>query len=190
MSSRLRGAQGWDAAEVRARVREMAARDRERARFGADTHRYELTPALPEAEIGAFEVEHGIDLPAAYRSFVAEVSSGPAGPGYGLMPLTAPRAEAAEGWAVDEEWAEDRLPGRLAAPFPLLEPRPGRIGPSNDELTRGTLMLADEGCGIHLRLILTGPRAGEVWRIDPDWGGFVPVSPDFRAWYTEWLQCP
>ncbi|MGX9884774.1 SMI1/KNR4 family protein [Streptomyces sp. NPDC002276] len=178
----------WDEGGVRARIREMAARDQERSRFGADTHRYELAPALPEAEIRAFEEAHAIDLPAQYRSFVTEVGNGPAGPGHGLMPLTAPRAEADEGWAVDDEWKEDRLPGRLAEPFPLTEPLPGRIGPSACGLTRGTLMLAEEGCGIYIRLILNGPRKGEVWQIDPDWGGFVPVNPGFRAWYTEWLQ--
>ncbi len=106
------------------------------------------------------------------------------------MPLTAPRPQAGEEWAVDDEWEEDRLPGRLAAPFPLTEPLPGRTGTPAGELTSGTLMLAEEGCGIFLRLILTGPHAGEVWQIDPDWGGFVPVSPGFRTWYTQWLQHP
>ncbi|MEJ8653579.1 hypothetical protein WKI65_37430 [Streptomyces sp. MS1.AVA.3] len=91
---------------------------------------------------------------------------------------------------MDDEWEEDRLPGRLAAPFPLTEPLPRRIGKSADELTLGTLMLAEEGCGIFLRLVLTGPCAGEVWQIDPDWGGFVRVSPGFRTWYTQWLEHP
>jgi hypothetical protein len=184
------GMESWDEDGVRARIREMAAGDPERARFGADTHRYELGPALPEAEIRAFEEVHGIHLPAEYRSFVAEVGNGPAGPGHGLMPLTVPRPEAGEEWAVDDEWEEDRLAGRLAEPFPLAAPLPGRIGGSADELTRGTLMLADEGCGMYIRLILNGPRAGEIWRIDPDWGGFISVSPGFRIWYTEWLQRP
>ncbi|MGW9434259.1 SMI1/KNR4 family protein [Streptomyces decoyicus] len=180
----------WDEGGVRARIRQMAARDPKRVRFGADTHRYELAPPLPRAEIRAFEEAHGIELPSAYRSFVAEVGNGPAGPGHGLMPLTAPRPQAGEEWAVDDEWEEDRRRGRLAAPFPLTEPLPGRIGTPPDELTLGTLMLAEEGCGIFLRLILTGPRAGEVWQIDPDWGGFVPVSPGFHTWYTQWLQNP
>ncbi|MFJ9417703.1 SMI1/KNR4 family protein [Streptomyces sp. NPDC101227] len=180
----------WDEGGVRERIRELAARDPELARFGADTHRYELAPALPEAEIRTFEEAHDIDLPTEYRTFVAQVGNGPAGPGHGLMPLTVARKEAVEEWAVDDEWAADRLPGRLAEPFPLTQPLPGRIGAPADELTRGTLMLADEGCGIYVRLVLNGPRAGEVWRIDPDWGGFVPASPGFRAWYTEWLQCP
>ncbi|WP_406346258.1 SMI1/KNR4 family protein [Streptomyces sp. NBC_00648] len=118
--------ESWDAGAVRARVRKMAARDPGREHFGADTHRYELTPPLPEAEIRAFEEAHGADLPVEYRSFVAEVGNGLAGPGHGLMPLTIPRPEVGEEWAVDDEWEEDRLPGRLAAPFPLTEPLPGR----------------------------------------------------------------
>ncbi len=39
-----------------------------------------------------------------------------------------------------------------------------------------------------MRLVLNGPRAGEVWRLDPDWGGFVPLRLSFRTWYTEWLR--
>ncbi|MFI9052774.1 SMI1/KNR4 family protein [Streptomyces sp. NPDC053427] len=180
----------WDVGGVRARIREMAALDPGRERFGADGHRYELTPRLPEAEIRAFEESHGSDLPREYRSFVAEVGNGPAGPGYGLMPLTVPRPEAGGEWAVDDEWQEDRRPGRLAAPFPLTAPLPGRIGAPADALTRGTLMLAEQGCGIFTRLVLNGPRTGEVWQIDPDWGGFVPVGTGFRAWYTDWLESP
>ncbi|MFC9227489.1 SMI1/KNR4 family protein [Streptomyces decoyicus] len=80
----------WDEGGVRARIRQMAARDPKRLRFGADTHRYALAPPLPRAEIRAFEEAHGIELPPEYRSFTAEVGNGPAGPGHGLMPLTAP----------------------------------------------------------------------------------------------------
>ncbi|WP_369224156.1 SMI1/KNR4 family protein [Streptomyces sp. R39] len=182
--------ESWDGDDVRARIREMAAQDPGRERFGADTHRYEVTPALPEAEIRAFEESHGVDLPMEYRSFVAEVGNGPAGPCHGLMPLTVARPEAGEEWAMDDEWEEDRLPGRLAEPFPLTEPLPGRIGEPTDALTRGTLMLAEVGCGSFVRLVLNGPHVGEVWQIDPDWGGFIPASPGFRTWYTDWLESP
>ncbi|MFD3530785.1 SMI1/KNR4 family protein [Streptomyces sp. NPDC058664] len=178
----------WDEAAVRARIRARATRDPERKRFGAVTHRYELAPALPDAEISAFEEEHGIRLPPDYRSFVAEVGNGPAGPAYGLMPLTVPRSGVDDDWAVDDEWREDRRPGRLATRFPLAEPLPGAIGAKDEELTPGTLMLAEEGCGMYIRLVLTGPRAGEIWRLDPDWGGFTPARPDFRTWYTDWLD--
>ncbi|MFJ3662044.1 SMI1/KNR4 family protein [Streptomyces sp. NPDC090119] len=177
----------WDRTAVTARLREAAAHDRARERFGADTHRYDLRPPLPEPEIRAFETSHGIELPPPYRSFVAEVGDGPAGPAHGLLPLITPRPEAADDWAVDDEWARDRLPGRLASPFPLTEPAPGRLGTDADTLTRGTLLLAEAGCGMYFRLVLNGPRAGEIWLLDPDWGGFTPTDRDFHTWYTKWL---
>ncbi|MGV9273241.1 SMI1/KNR4 family protein [Streptomyces griseosporeus] len=179
----------WDADGIRVRIRELAARDPDRQRFGARTHGYALAPPLPASEVRAFEETHGIALPAEYRSFVAEVGDGPAGPGHGLMPLTAPRPDADGEWAADDEWEEDRLPGRLAEPFPLTQPLPGRFA-APAELTRGTLMLGELGCGMFFRLVLNGPRAGEIWQIDPDWGGFVPVSLGFRSWYTDWLTSP
>ncbi|MFB9605648.1 SMI1/KNR4 family protein [Streptomyces roseofulvus] len=166
----------------------MADADSELTRFGAGTHRYVLAPPLPEADIRAFETRHHIRLPADYRSFVAEVGDGPAGPAHGLMPLTVPRADVDDDWAVDEEWRGDRRPGRLAEPFPLTEPLPGAIGAPTEGLTPGTLMLAEEGCAMFVRLILNGPHAGQIWHLDPDWGGFVPMAPDFRTWYTDWLS--
>ncbi|WP_329013976.1 SMI1/KNR4 family protein [Streptomyces sp. NBC_01601] len=178
--------ESWDQAAVRTRLREAAVLDRSRERFGADTHRYELRSPLPEHEVRAFETAHGIELPPEYRTFVNQVGDGPAGPAHGLMPLTTPRPEADEDRAVDDEWARDRLPGRLTSPFPLTGPRPGRIADA-DTLTRGTLLLAEEGCGMDFRLVLNGPRAGEIWFLDPDWGGFTPSRPDFHTWYTEWL---
>ncbi|MER5962639.1 SMI1/KNR4 family protein [Streptomyces sp. NPDC002057] len=179
---------GWDGTGVRARIRDMAAGDPERTRFGANTHRYELAPPLPASAVGGFEAEHGVRLPPDYRSFLTEVGDGPAGPAHGLMPLAAPRTQVDEDWAVDDVWREDRQPGRLATPFPLAEPLGGALGAPVEELTPGTLMLAEEGCGMYVRLIVTGPRAGEIWRLDPDWGGFVPTSPSFRTWYADWLR--
>lgn len=165
----------------------MAGRDPGLTRFGAATHRYAMGAPLGEAEVRDFETGHGIRLPEAYRAFVVGVGNGPAGPHHGLLPLTTPRPEADEDWAVDGEWEDDRRPGRLAGPFPLSEPRPLPLGPP-DACTQGTLTLAEQGCGMYSRLVLNGPRAGEVWRLDPDWGGFAPESPDFRSWYTEWLE--
>ncbi|MFE6223821.1 SMI1/KNR4 family protein [Microtetraspora glauca] len=162
----------------------MALGDPGLERFGARTHRYALRPPLPVREIRAFEATHGIRLPEAYRSFVVEVGDGPAGPAHGLMPLTAARPD--DDWAVDDEWREDRLPGRLAAPAPTA-PVPGPIGGRADGLTPGTLMLTELGCGMYARLVLNGPHVGEVWQLDTDWAGFVPTAPDFRTWYEEWL---
>ncbi|MFE9478516.1 SMI1/KNR4 family protein [Streptomyces spororaveus] len=52
----------WDAEAVRVRLR-------------AKTSRYELRPPLPEAEVRAFEAEHGIRLPEEYRTFVTTAPS-------------------------------------------------------------------------------------------------------------------
>ncbi|MBT2453453.1 SMI1/KNR4 family protein [Streptomyces sp. ISL-86] len=179
----------WDGAAVRARVRGLGESDPGLTRSGAETHRYAMGAPLGEAEVRGFESAHGIRLPGAYRAFVVGVGNGPAGPHHGLLPLTTPRPEAGDDWAVDGEWEDDRRPGRLAAPFPLSGPRPGPLGPVEaEEWTRGTLTLAEQGCGMFSRLVLNGPYAGEVWGLDPDWGGFVPQAPDFRGWYTAWLE--
>lgn len=120
-----------DATEVRTRIREMAALDPERARFGSRTHRYELRPALPEAEIGAFEEEHGIRLPRTTVPSWRRSATGPPDRPTGCC-----------------RW---RLPARRRR---------------------------------------TGPYAGGIWSLDPDWGGLVPAYPGFRAWYAAWLGSP
>ncbi|MER6313296.1 SMI1/KNR4 family protein [Streptomyces sp. NPDC001581] len=168
----------WDADAVRARLR-------------AKVLRYELRAPLPEAEVRAFEAEHGIRLPEEYRTFVTTVGDGPAGPDYGLMPLVTPRPDVGDDWAVDGEWEDDRRPGRLAAPCPIREPRPFDVNRRFDEregLTLGTLVLTEQGCGMYTRLILNGPLAGQVWHLDQDFGTCLPESPDFRTWYTDWLE--
>ncbi|MFF3673193.1 SMI1/KNR4 family protein [Streptomyces sp. NPDC002120] len=168
----------WDADAVRARLR-------------AKVLRHELRAPLPEAEVRAFEAEHGIRLPEEYRTFVTTVGDGPAGPGHGLMPLVTPRPEADDDWAVDGEWEDDRRPGRLAAPCPIREPRAfdeNRRFDEREGLTLGTLVLTEQGCGTYTRLILNGPLAGQVWNLDQDFGTCLPESPDFRTWYTDWLE--
>ena len=79
----------------------------------------------------------------------------------------------------------------LAAPCPIRKPRPcdeNRRYDEDEGLTLGTLMLAEQGCGMYSRLILNGPPAGQVWHLDQDFGTCVPESPDFRTWYADWLE--
>ncbi|MFI8499500.1 hypothetical protein ACIGFK_13525 [Streptomyces sp. NPDC085524] len=107
------------------------------------------------------------------------------------MPLVTPRPDADEDGAAEAEWEDDRRPGRLAAPCPITEPRPfgaDRRFDAREGLTRGTLVLADHGCGTYSRLVVTGPPAGQVRHVDQDFGSRVPESPDFRARYTAWLE--
>lgn len=181
----------WDAEAVRARLRERASRALGPTGRRARHHGYALDAALPESVVRDFEEEHAIRLPAAYRGFLVAVGDGPAGPGYGLMPLVTLHPDADEDGAAEAEWEDDRRPGRLATPCPITGPRPFDAGRRFDEregMTLGTLVLADHGCGTYSRLVVTGPRAGEVWHVDQDFGSLVPEGPDFRTWYTAWLE--
>ncbi|WP_369243621.1 SMI1/KNR4 family protein [Streptomyces sp. R41] len=180
----------WDAEVVRARIHEKAARDPRLAVHGAADHRYELGQRRTEAEVRAFEEAHGIRLPESYRSFLTEIGDGGAGPAHGLLPLLDPVPEEhGDEWASVDERRRDRIPGFLAAPFRFTRHVPiGRVLDSDSSLA-GTLTLCEIGCATFYRLVVNGPCTGQVWSHDPDWGGFRP-GPDFRDWYTAWLDQP
>jgi SMI1 / KNR4 family (SUKH-1) len=203
----------WEVAAVRARLVALAGADRGLRRFGASEHRYWLRPVLPPAVVAAFESQHGVVLPAAYRSFLLDVGDGGAGPCYGIFPLS--------GAGMNPSELEERLvPGQLAAPFPHTSawnpptylPANGRPGPaplapagsdrpvpaagtlSEDDYfdprwTAGSMVIAHHGCGAFYRLVLTGPARGQIWFDDraAD-GGLRPDTPDFAHWYLDWLN--
>ncbi|MCX5207967.1 hypothetical protein OG689_01305 [Kitasatospora sp. NBC_00240] len=90
--------------------------------------------------------------------------------------------------AVHDLRAQERGPGFLATPFPHVRAwaGPGKAGRSGYRVT-GTLVLAEAGCGMFSRLVVTGECAAQVWFDDPDWGGLTP-GPDFRDRYLAWLR--
>ncbi|GGY16076.1 hypothetical protein GCM10010299_21010 [Streptomyces tanashiensis] len=53
----------------------------------AERHQFRLGPRISASEAGAFEAEHRLVLPAAYRAFLIELGGSGAGPFYGLLPL-------------------------------------------------------------------------------------------------------
>lgn len=55
--------------------------------FGEEQHRFRLGPKLAEARVAAFEAEHDIIVPDAYRQFLTHIGGSGAAPFYGLMPL-------------------------------------------------------------------------------------------------------
>ncbi|MFJ3213528.1 SMI1/KNR4 family protein [Streptomyces flaveolus] len=63
--------------------------------------------------VQSFEIEHGIELPEPYRTFVAEICDGlrEGPPYYGLLPLA----------QTPSDWGPDRPKRLLAEPFPLTE---------------------------------------------------------------------
>ena len=87
------------------RLAAIREQDRERALFGAQHHKHRSLPPLDESELAAIEAAVGVQLPAAYRRYVAEVSGGGMGPGYGLPWLP----------AVLDDPESDRLPHQSVA---------------------------------------------------------------------------
>ncbi|MFJ5234854.1 SMI1/KNR4 family protein [Kitasatospora sp. NPDC088391] len=151
----------------------MALADPGRLRFGAAHHGYRLRERLGEGTIRAFELLHGVALPASYRSFLSTVADGGAGPHHGLLGLA---EDVDEEEALHDVRAECLRPGFLARVFV----------PAAERSMEGTLVLGEVGCGTFSHLVVTGPDAGRVWYDDQVWGARTP-GPDFRDWYTAWL---
>jgi hypothetical protein len=189
----------WEAVPIRERLAQLRAQDPDYTRFGADEHRYALSPPLTQSEVARFESEHDVRLPENYRTFLLEVGDGGAGPSYGLYPLSGSSRDG-------EELAERPASGCLATPFPHTEGwNPPRLRANSEPtapgaLTRaeyldarwitGSLIIAEDGCGTVHRLIVTGPARGQVWWDDRGEGHGLQPDADFHTWYTSWLTKP
>lgn len=178
-----------------------AAREAGLRPFGFETKELVLARPIEQDVVTAFEARHGVILPLEYRAFLMMVGNGGAGPGYGLLAL-----EKAV-WDYGEKPLPDdllRVPFRHTAPYDpekddeietLLErAERGDVPEAHADAimgyeTAGTLMLCDEGCGYHHRLVVTGPTRGSVW-IDGRGGsgGFGPLGVGFLEWYERWLD--
>lgn len=136
-----------------------------------------LGPALPEAEVRAFEEAHGITLPEAYRRYLLEVGNGFEWEG-GYPFLAFP---------------PDVRENRLDIPFPFQREWIWEAEDTPDEtmmqsVLNGNLELIDIGCCQTFHLIVTGPCRGEVW-----WFADVGIQPccprqDFLGWFEKWLD--
>jgi hypothetical protein len=169
--------------------------DGERRIEGAVRHKYVLHAPLMEHQVQQFEIDHGVALPEAYRTFLTFVGNGGAGPFSGLLPLeegirefglrndpqllsrSFPIGEAVELSALIEEQtdfdpcASSESMGEF---FRRLENDPSfkMVYDALDEqfhspyYSRGSLMICDYGCGIVFRLIVTGDERGNIWLDD------------------------
>lgn len=195
---------------IQQKLASLRARDGERQIFGADSHGYQLAPAWTEAQLAAFEAEHGVLLPAGYRTFLGSVGSSGAGPGYGLsvpapmemdgFPRVVTRITSKDGTFV-EAGTPKRPPfargSSMARPFPLAEAfEPGLVYdlPALAEGATpydGCLSLCEHGCGYFDFLVVTGAGAGQVWSDTMAAvrdGGIAPTGYEFLVWYERWLD--
>ncbi len=98
-----------DKSTVVQRLAYLDRRDPRRKIFGANGHDYKLRPTVPISVIESFEKQHGISLPANYRSFITEIGDGGAGPFYGLLPFGKDDD--------DHDWESGGLVGDVSKPF-------------------------------------------------------------------------
>jgi hypothetical protein len=157
----------------------------------------------------AHGAEFGVRFPDEYRTFLAEIGSGGAGPMYGIFPLT--RVNGA--WRWDGDGAD--LVSSLREPFPHMSAwtrhsasvRTKRTRtPTGGSVTPGTRpfistrirrtepsAICHEGCAIRDWLVVTGPERGNIWLDDrANDGGLLPHESGarrvtFGAWYLDWL---
>jgi hypothetical protein len=155
------------------------------AAFGAGAHGFVPGPPLPPEAVAGFEERHGIVLPASYRMFITRLGHGGAGPGYGLRPL--PVACCAHTPTGHLARASPYRPGpRYVDDWELRFEQPwgGRV------FMPGTVTVADHGCSLVTRLVVTGPARGRLINLDEEGpvGPYVVEDVDFLAWYERWLD--
>lgn len=193
-------------ARVREGLAQLRRRDAEGKRvFGASKHRYELHPAVPEKKLAAFERKHSVALPPDYRTFLAKLGNGGAGPYYGIFRL----GEMDHNFGF-KRWKPGETVGVLERPFPhtkrwnLPPEELERIQEPEDdaEILRvywipmdGAFPICHEGCALRDWLVVSGPEAGHVWHdATADFNGWAPRTfPEgrrmtFSDWYTFWLE--
>ncbi|MFE7512270.1 SMI1/KNR4 family protein [Streptomyces sp. NPDC057540] len=141
--------------------------------MGAEHHGFRLGPRVGPDRLDAFEREHRIVLPSAYRQFLVELGGSGAGPFYGLLPL--------ERWRL---YTMDRqLPDYTPRGFHHVH-HPDALG--GDRF----LNVVEMGCSDLCLVGVTGPLTGRV--ITGNSSGFlrpnVSSAPDFLSWYERWLD--
>ena len=151
-----------------------------------------LNPVASEADVRSFETRHGVTLPSDYRLFITTLGNGGPGPAaYGVLPLGA----VADDLRPDERSYWSELPD-IARPFPfthywLWEGWEGgdvSTEGTSEQVSHGSIMLGNDGCGMYWHLIVTGPDRGIPWQLCGE--GIQPVCPkrSFTEWYEDWLD--
>lgn len=172
---------------IREKLSQLEKIDKKNEVFGAEQHHYHMNQPLSEKAIISFEKRHAIKLPEEYRAFLKSVGNGGAGPGYGLFPLEAV-----------EDPKQFGAAAFLSRPFPwndqqayhetyMLEEDENT---AYDLAVQGSLPLAHMGCGMIIRLIVSGSNQETLWLDDrsSDYGIYEVNKSGFFNWYETWLD--
>lgn len=158
---------------IRSKLAKAPYQARRSHSMGAERHQFRLGPRIGSAQADAFEREHRIALPSAYREFLVELGGSGAGPFYGLLPLDDCRL-----------FTMDRQP-------PDGTPR-GFHHVDHPEAQQGDrfLHIVEMGCTDLCLIGVTGPLTGRVVTGNADgfWQANVSSAQDFLSWYERWLN--
>jgi hypothetical protein len=192
-----------DTRTILEKLSELRAHDPGCSYFGARVHQYVLNPPLTISCIQDFEAKYHCTLPGEYRSFLAEVGNGGAGPNYGLFPLGC-----VHHLRTLEPWNDAEDIGDLSAAFPYTvawnlpdtfwaqQPDPDENTPAEVEdemnerwmarlcelyfppsLMNGAVPISDKGCANTHWLVITGPMSGTIWNDErADYKGVFPEA--------------
>jgi leucine-rich repeat protein SHOC2 len=166
--------------DIRARLEELARRDKRHTVFASYSHLYGLCAPLTDRRVKQIEKRIGCRLPEQYRQFITEFAACGAGPDYGVRSLE------------DILKARDNrdLLASLARPFPV--PTSADEARALGYAPPGALPICEIGCGSYHYLILSGPEQGNVWIENADVGwtpalldeSHVPSGPDVKMYAT------
>lgn len=131
--------------------------------FGSSTHKWKSKPPLTEDKVAALEAGLGVTLPTELRAWLLNVAASGAGPFYGLLPIAAPPKKS----------------GTPSATFRAKHKAGAGI-------FDGSLVLADEGCGLSSVLVVTGRSHGQIWTLDAA-GRRTRQEATFFEWLDRWL---
>jgi SMI1 / KNR4 family (SUKH-1) len=154
--------------------------------FGSELHKYNLNSCLSLAEVSNFESKCSVVLPDDYRQFLLEFGNGGAGPGYGLLEINvekfmldaSQRECLSQPFALTKEWNNLDLPqvNNGSSVNTYFDPK----------YINGTIAIADYGCGIQARLVLTGEERGNIWIDDrTNEAGIYPLTIHYAAFFHD-----
>ncbi|BAZ41098.1 hypothetical protein NIES4101_70600 [Calothrix sp. NIES-4101] len=155
--------------------------------FGSESHQYILNPCLSERELQEFELNFQVNLPEDFRNFLLKIGNGGAGPGYGFLGLNIenfqneqlfPPGFLAQDFALKNEWNDLDL---------LQQMNGSQVSVYFDQkFVQGSIAVAEYGCGIQARLVVTGEERGNIWIDDrTNEAGIYPLTSHCAAFFHD-----
>ncbi|MEA5571535.1 SMI1/KNR4 family protein [Calothrix sp. UHCC 0171] len=155
--------------------------------FGSESHQYILNPCLSEKELQDFELNFQVNLPEDFRNFLLKIGNGGAGPGYGFLGLNIDNFQngqlfqpdfLAQDFSLKHEWNDLDL---------LQEMNGSKVSVYFDQkFIQGSIAVAEYGCGIQARLVVTGEERGNIWIDDrTNEAGIYPLTSHCAAFFHD-----